>query len=52
MKHKVLVKLNECMVGICGKPEEQEDEFPEMTVKKKKKPQVMGTILKRGENEK
>lgn len=41
------------MVGICGKPEEQEDEFPEMTVKKKKKkPQVMGTILKRGENEK
>ena len=25
------------MVGICGKPEEQEDEFPEMTVKKKKK---------------
>ena len=24
------------MVGICGKPEEQ-DEFPEMTVKKKKK---------------
>lgn len=24
------------MVGICGKPEEQEDEFPETTVKKKK----------------
>jgi len=24
------------MVGICGKPEEQEDEFPDMTVKKKK----------------
>ena len=34
------------------KPEEREDEFPEMTVKNKKKSQAMGTILKRAENKK